>query len=620
MPESPADCRNSCASQPIYLCFRANLSREIWLVETKPPSIGPSLGRSQVHSRRDNWSSKDEVERTAFGHIAGVNRLTTNSVSYPVRRPLGSSSRGGQGARGRNDRAICPEATGSLDVDGLVRAGRISDAIALAHSAVFLGDQCPEAVGRMRLTLSSLLFMSDRLHESMTQANAILAEPGLSGTVHAGAQLVQLRGLLMAGRSEAARLGAESILAGGHRGAGDMALSGAFCTLGYLAWDEGRATEALRWMHAAIQRADQGPSEVRRGYPRLHMVCMLTSLGEFELAAELLLDAEEQVDVLHHTEWRAAVPAVRARLLLARGESEEAETEAQRAIDLCDQMGTPVFAPMALGVLATVASRRGHVARAAHLLGDARATPPPVGVLGWASHTWARIQLERAQVGRPQALELLSSYVSDDVAVNRLLLEEPAGAAWWVRAALADGDRVTAERIVSSIEVIARSNPEVSILTAASMHARGAFDKRPDILRDASALYRSPWARASATEDTGTTLALSDWSASLIEFERALSVYSQIGAVLDASRVRRRRRQKAERPVSGWASLTATERRVALVVAEGLTNPQVGNRLFLSRHTVDFHLRQVFRKLGITSRVELVRLVITDGRTLAPTQ
>ncbi len=110
-------------------------------------------------------------------------------------------------------------------------------------------------------------------------------------------------------------------------------------------------------------------------------------------------------------------------------------------------------------------------------------------------------------------------------------------------------------------------------------------------------------------------LSLSDRPASLMEIDRSLAIYSQIGSVRDASRVRRRRRQKAERPVSGWASLTSPEQRVALVVAEGLTNAQVGARLFLSRHTVDFHLRQVFRKLGITSRVELVRLVITDART-----
>ena len=60
----------------------------------------------------------------------------------------------------------------------------------------------------------------------------------------------------------------------------------------------------------------------------------------------------------------------------------------------------------------------------------------------------------------------------------------------------------------------------------------------------------------------------------------------------------------------GWTSLTDTERSVAHVVAEGLTNREAAERLFLSPHTVDFHLRSIFRKLGTNSRVHLTRLVI----------
>jgi DNA-binding CsgD family transcriptional regulator len=64
----------------------------------------------------------------------------------------------------------------------------------------------------------------------------------------------------------------------------------------------------------------------------------------------------------------------------------------------------------------------------------------------------------------------------------------------------------------------------------------------------------------------------------------------------------------------GWASLTDAERTVAEVVAEGLTNAEAGARLFLSHHTVGFHLRQIFRKLDVSSRVELTRLVAERGQ------
>ena len=61
--------------------------------------------------------------------------------------------------------------------------------------------------------------------------------------------------------------------------------------------------------------------------------------------------------------------------------------------------------------------------------------------------------------------------------------------------------------------------------------------------------------------------------------------------------------------VAAWASLTDAERAVAEVVARGLRNREAGRRVYLSPHTVDSHLRQIFRKLGINSRVELARMV-----------
>jgi transcriptional regulator of acetoin/glycerol metabolism/DNA-binding CsgD family transcriptional regulator len=69
------------------------------------------------------------------------------------------------------------------------------------------------------------------------------------------------------------------------------------------------------------------------------------------------------------------------------------------------------------------------------------------------------------------------------------------------------------------------------------------------------------------------------------------------------------------RPLLGLASLTDTERSVASLVAEGLTNRQIAERVFISRHTVDFHLRSIFRKVGVASRVELARQVITQTAT-----
>jgi DNA-binding CsgD family transcriptional regulator len=72
-------------------------------------------------------------------------------------------------------------------------------------------------------------------------------------------------------------------------------------------------------------------------------------------------------------------------------------------------------------------------------------------------------------------------------------------------------------------------------------------------------------------------------------------------AVAYASRGRGQR----NRPNTGWPALTAAELQIATLVAEGLTNPQIAKRLFISRNTVKTHLRNIFTKLDISTRSEL---------------
>jgi DNA-binding CsgD family transcriptional regulator len=69
----------------------------------------------------------------------------------------------------------------------------------------------------------------------------------------------------------------------------------------------------------------------------------------------------------------------------------------------------------------------------------------------------------------------------------------------------------------------------------------------------------------------------------------------------------------SDRPLLGWSSLTGRERSVADLVAEGLTNREAATRLFVSPHTVDAHLRHIFRKLEIRSRVQLAREAAIRG-------
>ena len=236
----------------------------------------------------------------------------------------------------------------------------------------------------------------------------------------------------------------------------------------------------------------------------------------------------------------------------------------------------------------------------------------------------AEAQISEARDGPAAAMSYIRQVFADLAAHRGLLLGDPAVAAWVVRTALAAGDDELALSAASNAEALARDNQGFAVLTAAAAHSLGLAGQDLARLAQAAAEYTDPWAQASAAEDIGVLHARrSDREQAIHHLTQAIQGYQQVGATTDTARVRGRLRKlgvrrrhwslSADRPVSGWKSLTDTERIASELVAQGLNNRQVADQMYISVNTVAFHMRQIFRKLNIGSRVELARIVMQQA-------
>ena len=192
-----------------------------------------------------------------------------------------------------------------------------------------------------------------------------------------------------------------------------------------------------------------------------------------------------------------------------------------------------------------------------------------------------------------------------------------------VRGALACGNHARAAQLARATAGLARTAPGDREVEAAATHVRGLLDSDLALLDRAACAYAAPRARARATEDAGqASSARGDRNDAVARLRQAYEQYEREGCADDMARVRSQLREagvrtrhwsRADRPASGWASLTDTEHRIADLVAQGLSNREVADQIFLSTHTVAFHLRHIFWKLDIGSRVQLARMVAEEA-------
>ncbi len=513
-------------------------------------------------------------------------------------------------------------------VQALAAAGRLTEAEGCAQSALSGPVPRPRpAEVRLRSLLSAVRFCSGRPAEAISAAQDLLGEPGLSHEARDEAEITLLLGWSALGVDlEGAALRAEAILA--RPAADEPRLGAALLVRALLAWRDGQLTAALDGVREVGRMTGSTVPLMCRRIAPLLLGSMLVSLGQLDQADEVIGALSTTAAAADAGRRDAGTEILAAGLALSAGRPAEAAAGAELGLQLATAQGSQLLSAYGLAVLATAALRGGDLAAAVqhvHSFED-RLTRHGPGY-GRTRCLLVAAQLAEARQETDAAAELAGRLYSRLPHDPSVLLGDLTAASWLVRFALAQGDREHAAAAGAAAGRLATANPGFGGVVAAAAHARGLLDQDAGALRCAAEGSPDPWARASAAEDLGILLiGRHDFGEAGRWLEDALAGYDQTAALRDGRRVRRRLRRigirrrhftHAKRPKTGWTSLTDTEHAVSDLVAKGLTNQQIASEMFLSTHTVAFHLRQVFRKLDISSRVDLARVFTEQARLAA---
>jgi DNA-binding CsgD family transcriptional regulator/tetratricopeptide (TPR) repeat protein len=503
-------------------------------------------------------------------------------------------------------------------VESLAAAGRPRQAARIAHERLAQ----PIAVGleaRLRCALASALSMNGQAGDAAAQADKVLSSRDPHG-MRDDALGVWLQAVT-ARHDERTSPIAAGLLASPDEHAGHVVVA-AGTARAMLKWDEGRTAEALELLREAARRSNGVSPDARRSQPLLVLAARLIDLRRLDEAGSLLQAAGDSGpdDGLAGL----IVSLLRIRLHLARGRLDDVGTAAKAVLDAAESAGAGAYASVVRSLLASVALRLGRVDEAKRHIAARTVLPPhAAAVYAPAETCLAPVQLAEASEGPFTAIGQILELCADPPALRRVFLGDPGLPVWLVRTALAGGERRLATRIAAAVETL--SAPETPAMGAAAAHARGLLANDKDSLAQAAVDHADPWARASAAEDLAVLhVGAAARDKAVDRLNEALEGYGKTGATADLARVRARlrglgiRRRHWEtspgRPVDGWESLTDTERAVAELVAQGLTNQRAADRMYISTHTVAHHLRQAFRKLRIGSRVELARIVLEQSQ------
>ncbi|HEX6151855.1 helix-turn-helix transcriptional regulator [Nocardioides sp.] len=371
--------------------------------------------------------------------------------------------------------------------------------------------------------------------------------------------------------------------------------------------EAGRVTEGMRRLDEAAAAAYGGevasPTVSGEIYCKLMVACeTVLDVPRAEQWHGVFAALEREQDVA----WASAICRMHVGAIwTVAGRWEEAEQELTRSVELYDATYR-ALRPAACARLAELRARQGRLGDAEQLLvlsrGD-RFSIRPAARVGWRR---ALTDSERGATVAALA-EALDQRGNDLAVLPDLAALTELRLACGLTEAAAESAGVAAELAAADVGEALRGYARLAAglvaLSDADPEARGSLRRAARHF----AAARLPVERARAQIALAEALAASDPGAALAEAREAAETFAWLGASEELDRASALLRSLGGRPTPAPRAeelLTGREHEVLALVAEGLSNPEIADRLFLSRKTVAHHVSNMLAKLGMRNRAE----------------
>jgi DNA-binding CsgD family transcriptional regulator len=386
-------------------------------------------------------------------------------------------------------------------------------------------------------------------------------------------------------------------------------------TLALVDCSTGRGRRCLERVYGLLAQAQQADEKVA-SLAILHGANLLMTLGQIDEGNGLCDMAISAAQDAHYDEAAHIYTHLRAVGEFAAGRLAEARPIVDSVPDgqrfgtenLNSLVGSVTLAALAahtedlpLQWIISSAVRPGLV----ESLAEQRAA---IGAL--AHMAWQRGDSDEAARWLSSELDLLGTPLSP-VHLDQLVIA--------ARLVAISGDAGLRERVLTAARTLETEDEPLPLFAGIAMQARGLLDHDIDALMSAAGILSDtarPLLSAGAAEDLGRLMSRQGREDDAVQhLTTAFETFVRCGSTADARRVSASlqqlgvtRRVVRSRHETGWESLTAAERRVFDLVAAGASNREVAEELSVSANTVSTHLRKVFTKLGVHSRMALIDL------------